>query len=275
MSIWSVHIRRNSAPSLSSQPWRCQLLQAKYKPRSSRHQVDVNWSNWIESSFESRFWAFVTIGYSHCWNPAKVVSGGNAFGTRPSLSAGGITNSCLEATECQARDMPRLSLPAAEAHPQRNNKLQIGRQCWRLESLEWLEVNLRVALRKGPACSAALPGSLARWTGNLPFTSIYFNYLQLSSGRAWSSAASTSARLKHLQPSCSSRVKGSMSFPSCNTTDQGKSTPQMVVLYNTQITRTSSPQPLENLVDMQIASQLCNAESKSIERMSKAKSFKL
>ena len=135
-------------------------------------------------------------------------------------------------------------------------------------------MNLRVALRKGPACSAALPGSLARWTGNLPFTSIYFTYLQLSSGRAWSSAVSTSARLKHLQPSCSSRVKGSMSFPSCNTTDQGKSTPQMVVLH-TQITRTSSPQPLENLVDMQIASQLCNAESKSIESISKAKSLKL
>ena len=75
---------------------------------------------------------------------------------------------------------------------------------------------------------------------------IHLNLLHLSSGLAWSSAASTSARLKHLQPSCSSRVKGSMSFPSCNTTDQGKSTPQMVVLY-TQITRTSSPQPLENL----------------------------
>lgn len=53
-----------------------------------------------------------------------------------------------------------------------------------------------------------------------------------------------------------------------------KSTGQMVVLY-AQITRTSSPQPLENLVDMQIASQLCNAETKSIESISKAKSLKL
>ncbi len=173
-----------------------------------------------------------------------------------------------------------LSLPAAEAHPQRSNKLQIGRQCWRLESLE---VNLRGALRKGPACSAALPGTLARWTGDLPSTSTILNYSNVMSpvmGRAWSSAASMSARLKHLQPSCRSRVKGSMSFHSCSTPDQGKSTPQMLVLnFKPLYTRQSaellvlSHRRTLDICKLQV--NFAKAESKSIESISKAKSFKL